>query len=262
LPEESKENQQTRPCRVKVTARLSKYFVDAALGRIRWDTENIRQNPWAENYVFISTPSQGAPYKIGQNVKAKGVFMGRCELVDIDSNRTGRQYSVFAAPEDLKRKWSLLGCIGLKSDDQVFTFREAAKEIAALGKYYGHPGKVYESQHDLRSALARGDYKEEWIIPPVEMLGGWEVGDGSLYANSLYKHQWTGALGKTVQPAAMRSERGWYVSCTQSYSDGTVDTVGMLCGGVGRGCVVKDVQDKEARRFARKNVRLFRLESV
>jgi hypothetical protein len=136
-----------------------------------------------------------ASAKPGESIEGEGVFVSRW------SPGGGKEYYVFAAPEDLRKP----------SSQDTWTFEEAALYLSRRKAWHGHDGVDYRGERELLAALEGDKYKGEWFIPPVRILSGYKphLTGASSEEGNLYGLQHTGAFEGTF------SKDQIYWSCTE-----------------------------------------------
>jgi hypothetical protein len=145
------------------------------------------------------------PLAIGTPVKDRGIFAGVWEPVDREGKILGKKFRVFAAPEDIANL----------SGEKLLTFEEAAAEVAALKNWHGHKGYKIADNQTLHAMLESGVYEGGWIIPPREILGGFDYAGRAVWKESLFKNKDDGAFAGTFATHGIRPEHApFYWSCT------------------------------------------------
>ncbi len=147
------------------------------------DTKKLRQDLVVSmDHVFPVTAAalrkrkaeQGREHAVGDWVEGEGVFLCRYHLKDAQGKDLGRIFNVYAAPEDLT---------DVEGKKTLLTFNETVQQVAALRDWHGHHGGNYHEEEALKSVLKKGRYHGEWVIPPMDILGGpMQLVEGTLYA--------------------------------------------------------------------------------
>ena len=140
---------------------------------------------------------------IGQRIGDKGVYVGIWK----PKGGSGKKFNVFAAPEDLT------DASGKKA---LLTFKDAAKEVGRLRNWHGHDGGNYANDTAFYKALKKGIYNGEWVIPPLDILGGKDIDGNTVQRDNLYAHRNAGAFKRTFTTRSSGSDHAhWYWSCTE-----------------------------------------------
>jgi len=144
--------------------------------------------------------------EIGQMIPGKGIFMGVWEAKNRRGKSLGKKFRRFVAPEDLM-------------DDEgkkvLWTFREAAQQVAGLRNWHGHDGADFKDEADFYKALKEGRGIGKWFIPPSEFLIGIDRNGDKVSDDHLYAHSARGNLKGTFATAEDSGRGFWYGSCTE-----------------------------------------------
>jgi hypothetical protein len=148
--------------------------------------------------------------KPGDLVEGEGVYLGKWEPKDSDGNSLHRIFNVFAAPEDLTNSF------GNKILD---TYLDAVDRVSQLRKWHGHNGAHYSKDLALHKAFSDESYKGEWVIPPLEILTGFDRFGQHDQDDNLAKHRCAGAFNGTFAKETFENKgyHQWYWSSTQSF---------------------------------------------
>jgi hypothetical protein len=89
-----------------------------------------------------------------------------------------------------------------------------------LKNWHGHDGSLYINDSEFFAALHEGRYHGEWVMPPMDALGGHHPCYNRDQADSLYAHRNESALKGAF------TEGAWYWSSTAPQNkDGSVYAV-------------------------------------
>ncbi len=128
-------------------------------------------------------------YRPGERVEYQGIYLGLYHPKNNNGSSLNKTFNVFAAPEDL---------VAPTTKEACFTYYDTRIYTLALENWHGFDGSDYIDQTELNAALEDGLYKGTWIIPPLEILSGFDA-YGWLLADqtSLYQHRHTEAFDNT-----------------------------------------------------------------
>lgn len=100
---------------------------------------------------------------IGENYPGHGIYIGIWEPEDMNGEKLGGIFNVFAAPQDLTDK---------EGAGTILVYEEAVKHVAKLKDWHGCDGADFKTDQDLYRALGNRTYNGEWFIPPLQILDG------------------------------------------------------------------------------------------
>ena len=144
--------------------------------------------------------------QIGQTIAGHGVYLGTWEPKDREGQSLGKIFNVFAAPQDLTDSSGTIS---------TFEFNAAVARVAELRNWHGHDGAHFENDIAFYKALKNNGYNGEWLIPTLDILGGVDMDENEVHADSLYKNKDKGDLKNTFTEASNPHDSDVYWSCTQ-----------------------------------------------
>ncbi len=155
-------------------------------------------HPPVKNYTGI------LPYAVGQRVPEGGIYAGIWRPTNTMGQRLGKEYTVFAAPED---------ATNLAKGKPLLMYAHAAFEVASLRGWHGHGGEFCPNNEILCSLLTSGNYTGGWIIPTIDMLAGMFNYPDEV---CLYRTREQGDFAGTFQtkPGDRTTDNVWYWSST------------------------------------------------
>jgi hypothetical protein len=124
----------------------------------------------------------------GDMFEGHGVFLGTWEPRDREKNSLRLKFNVFAAPEDLP---------------QTDTYYNTVEHVSRLKNWHDYDGAGYSNSDSLYAALKRGDYNGEWVIPPLDLLGGRDLNtEARIQDANIFDHRNDGAFKDTFKTTA------------------------------------------------------------
>jgi hypothetical protein len=174
--------------------------------------------------------AQGAlvmPYAIGEKVPGKGIFAGKWQPHFFNDMIMGKSFYVYAAPENLRTQMAFGGGRG---PARLWSFHDAANEVAGIQNWHGHAGCNLESTAALLDALDDGSYNGGWFIPPIELFTGRNAFGRHIHKHALQKH-----LNKPGFAPMLTNALHKFWSCTEDPETGKILSVNLATKAV-EGC--------------------------
>jgi hypothetical protein len=153
----------------------------ATAGKTRAQLQAIHD---AEQELEDTLNSSDPSRLIGEEIRGRGIFLGRYEPKDRDGNSLGKTFNVFAMRQDLTDR----------EGNKVFTYQDAINTLSQLNQEMGYGNRYIVNDASLYTALKDGSYDFEWVIPPKELLNGLDHSGERSQKDNLYTHRRKGHL--------------------------------------------------------------------
>lgn len=170
---------------LKNQARLKKFSANrfrVVKGRMEIYTADVSN---ADTVAAAAIQAEMENVQPGGFVEGKGIFVGEWTPKRRDGTSLSKKFRVYAAKKDL---------IDEPSGIEAFSFDVAIRRIANLKGLHGHDGAHYRTDTDLINGLDSGDYNGGWVMPPIELLSGYNLDDNYVQADNLESRKGAGEL--------------------------------------------------------------------
>lgn len=161
--------------------------------------EKYKAGPPAQDIDEIAAADKLANPAIGDLVPGKGVFLGLYTPVDTQGNSLRKTFNIYAAPENLTDK----------AGNKTFSYGDALKNVAALGRWHGHAGTSYKTDKEILTALEDGSYAGGWFIPPRSLLMGKNSKGEYIQPDNLFSHADKGSFKGSFRMAGSKGIAYW-----------------------------------------------------
>jgi len=99
--------------------------------------------------------------EIGQMVEGKGIYIGTQKFKNKDGLK--QIFDLYAAPKDLK--WD-----SVNGHHMAAKYNRSVQELNQRKKLFGHDGECFQTEKELKKAIANGTYNGGWFIPTLNIL--------------------------------------------------------------------------------------------